>query len=358
MKIQFTQEQWQRTRENYRAWWEHRLERPLIVPTIYREGEGDPPRIPDLVRQREFGDTSYSPREIAERIVYDVARQEHRGDAYPFYSLDCSGPGVAAAYLGGRLSLSDEGGIWFYPMENRPEIGDLHLVFEEDNFWYTRTVQIIREVKRLSGGNMVLGFPDLGGVMDVVSSFLPSEELLFAMYDEPQEVLRLIREAEEGWFQIYNKLLEEFSGFQGYSNWSGIYSDRRSYIHQCDFSYMIGPKDFDTFVLPTLKREFAFTEDSIYHLDGKGEIIHLEKLMECPDLQAVQWVPGDGNGLHTDYPDLMRQILLGGKGTYVWGGRELLSGLKEIAGSLKGVYIRYDIGEHEDFERSFAEFTS
>ena len=119
---------------------------------------------------------------------------------------------------------------------------------------------------------------------------------------------------------------------------------------------MIGPKDFDTFVLPSLKRAFAFTENAIYHLDGKGEIIHLEKLMACQDLQAIQWVPGDGNGSHTDYPELMKTILHGGKGTFVWGGKQFLRDLEKIVGSLKGVYVRYGLEAEEDFEENFAEF--
>lgn len=358
MKINFTEEQWAKTRENYRKWWEHSLERPLIVPSVYTEAAGNTPEIPEPIRQKHFADLSYTTDQIAERIVYDVARQEYKGDAFPFYNMDFSGPGVAAAYMGATISLSSEEMIWFHPMEDRPEIGDLHLSFDESNPWFQRTLEIIRKVKKLSGGNMVLGFPDLGGIMDIVSTFLPSEELLFAMCDEPDQVLRLIGETENCWFQIYDRLFEEFSGFKGYSCWSGLYSDRKNYIHQCDFSYMIGPKDFDTFVLPTLKKEFAFVEDSIYHLDGKGEIIHLEKLMQCPDLQAVQWVPGDGNGLHTDYPELMKTILHGGKGTFVWGGRKLLSDLKEVTGTLKGVYIRYNIEDDEDFEQSFSEFTA
>ncbi len=38
----------------------------------------------------------------------------------------------------------------------------------------------------------------------------------------------------------------------GYSDWAGIYSDLPSYVPQCDFSYMIGPDMFDTFVKPEL----------------------------------------------------------------------------------------------------------
>lgn len=338
--IHFSESRWGKIREAYTKWWAGELERPLIVIEGEKETSLPLPEIESPVTQRHFGDLSYSVEDIARRIVYDVSRKTYEGDAYPFYNMDCSGPGVLAAYIGGRVGLSCEGLIWFYPMENRPDIKSLSLKFDPDCVWYQRTVSIIRRVKELSGGNMVMGFPDLGGVMDVLSSFFPSEELFFAMADEPEEVKRLIGEIEDAWFTVYDLLFKEFEGFQGYSNWSGVYSARKTYIHQCDFCYMIGPVDFDEFVLPTLKKEFAFIDDSIYHLDGKGELIHLDKLMACENLQGIQWVPGDGGGLQTDYPDLMRKIILGGKNAHMWGERKTLEELFRIAGTLKGVYIR------------------
>ncbi len=354
--IDFSKEQWEKVRHAYRNWWAGELERPLIAYEKSQQGQLPPPKMKEPVGQRHFGDLNCSTDDIAQRIVYDLSCKTYEGDAYPLCNMDFSGPGVLAAYLGGRVVVSREGMIWFYPMENRPEINKLHLSFDPNNLWYQRTVEIIRKVKALSGGNMVMGFPDLGGVMDVLSAFFPSEELFFAMADQPQEVKRLLGEIETAWYTVYNLLYQEFSGFQGYSCWSGIYSERKTYIHQCDFCYMIGPDDFDEFVLPTLKRQFVFTDDSIYHLDGKGELVHLDKILACDNLKGVQWVPGDGNGLHTDYPEVMRKILHGGKNTYVWGGETLLHDLLRQTGTLKGVYMRYwpQQGEQTDINQLFA----
>lgn len=338
MKIPFTDQQWEQTRENYRRWWDHELDRPLIVQEKNNDNGTFQPKIDEPIFQRHFGDLQYSPEDIAARIVYDLSRKTYDGDAYPLYRMDFSGPGVLAAYLGGQISVSSLGGIWFHPMENRPPIDKLHLTFDPENFWFQRSLAILRRTKELSEGNMVLGFPDLGGVLDVLSTFFPSEELFFAMQDEPGEVKRLIGEIEDAWETVYDLFYQEFEGFKGYSTWCGIYSDRKTYIHQCDFCYMIGPGDFDAFVLPTLKRQFLFTEDSFYHLDGKGQLIHLDKIMACENLKGIQWVPGDGSGLHTDYPEVMKKILLGGQNTFTWGGADLLHALKEQTGTLKGVF--------------------
>ena len=36
--------------------------------------------------------------------------------------------------------------------------------------------------------------------------------------------------------------------------------------------------------------------NSLYHLDGKGALIHLDKILAIEKIDAVQWQPGDGAG--------------------------------------------------------------
>jgi hypothetical protein len=37
-------------------------------------------------------------------------------------------------------------------------------------------------------------------------------------------------------------------------------------------------------------------DNSIFHLDGPGAIKHLDSLLDVPELNAIQWVYGAGNG--------------------------------------------------------------
>ena len=39
---------------------------------------------------------------------------------------------------------------------------------------------------------------------------------------------------------------------------------------------------------------------SIYHLDGPGEIPHLDMLLDIPRLNGIQWVAGAGKAALTD----------------------------------------------------------
>lgn len=55
---------------------------------------------------------------------------------------------------------------------------------------------------------------------------------------------------------------------------------------------MIGTDMFEEFVLHTLQRDCLALTNTLYHLDGEGELRHLDRLLSIPALKAVQWVPG------------------------------------------------------------------
>ena len=63
---------------------------------------------------------------------------------------------------------------------------------------------------------------------------------------------------------------------------------------QSDFSAMISPIMLAEFVLSHLQEQCRRLEYSIYHLDGPGQILHLDYLLEIPELNGIQWVPGAG----------------------------------------------------------------
>jgi hypothetical protein len=70
-------------------------------------------------------------------------------------------------------------------------------------------------------------------------------------------------------------------------------------------------------VLPRIVQEMEGLERSIFHLDGPGALRHLDLLLTLPQLTAVQWVYGDGNGPASRWVDVYRRILAAGKSVQV-----------------------------------------
>ena len=81
---------------------------------------------------------------------------------------------------------------------------------------------------------------------------------------------------------------------QPYKNWMNIPSSKPWYPIQCDFCYMISPEQFEEFVLPHLVEQVEHMERSVYHLDGVGELTHLDTILDIEGLTAIQWIPGGG----------------------------------------------------------------
>src|SRR5262249_43176348 len=49
------------------------------------------------------------------------------------------------------------------------------------------------------------------------------------------------------------------------------------------------------------------------HLDGKGQIPHLDFLLSIDRLRGIQWIPGDGQPAPQEWLPLLKRIRDGGK---------------------------------------------
>lgn len=336
MPIHFEPQRWSRIRRTYQDWWERNTQRPvmkLMVPKAYAPARREP-KAP-LLSQGTCTLLEYTPEQLIDRLDYELEQQAYLGDGFPYLNFDCFGPGVLAAFCGAKLDNSS-GGVWFFPQEIR-EIEDIHIRYDPDNLWARRVKDLYRAGNERWQGQVLMGMVDLGGVLDVIATFRESENLLMDLYDAPEEVLRLCEECHQAWMDAYrdlNSVLQPVN--PGYSDWSGIYSEVPSYILQSDFTYMIGTPMFDTFALPWLRRAAQEIEHTIYHLDGAGEVKHLEHLLELPQLDAVQWVWGDGTPSGRHWVDLYEKIAGAGKGIYLLGADE--KDFDTVMGRVPGCY--------------------
>lgn len=340
MSIDFTPERWQAVRENYTAWWAGELDRPLIPLTLIGRDPGRAQSPAPLLSQQNCTDMRWSAEELIDQIDYELSRCVFLGDAYPYFNMDCFGPGVASAFLGATLDNSS-GRVWFFAPDNRP-IRDIHFEYNPDNIWLKRIKDIYRAGMARWQGRVLMGMTDLGGSLDILSTFRPSEQLLLDLYDEPDQVERLLWEAHEMWHHFYAELNEVLQPVNpGYSDWGAIYSQTPTYMLQCDFAYMIGPKMYRRFVRPELEATCMRLSNSFYHLDGVGQIPHLPILLEIESLGGVQWIHGEGKPDSSHWPEIFSAIKTGGKLIQVVsGGFPALDAIKGQIGTLNGVHHR------------------
>jgi len=121
---------------------------------------------------------------------------------------------------------------------------------------------------------------------------------------------------------------------------------------QCDFCYMIGPEMFDTFVKPELTATCEKLPHAFYHLDGIGQLPHLESLLTIQSLRGVQWVPGSGQPDCSHWPDVYRTIRSAGKLVQLFGSFDVLEAVRAQLGSAKGIHLQGAWGPDRDSVRT------
>jgi len=229
----------------------------------------------------------------------------------------------------------------------------LHFTYNPLNLWWQRVINVTRTALERWGAQVSIGFTDLGGNLDILSSLHGAQQLLFDLRDSPGEVSRLVGEINRAWLHYYDELFMLISSKpSGITCWGPCWSAGKGYMLQSDFSYMISPTDFIRFVLPDIRSCCDEMDYAFYHLDGKGQISHLEHLLALDCLKGIQWVPGDGNPPSEEWLPLLSRIRKSGKLCQVSVTR---LGAVKIIQNLGGRGFLFDItetltpGEGKDF---------
>ena len=332
MPIKFDQELWDKIKEDSRRWWAGELERPLIQVRLHGADPGQSePKLPAKGFTAFYGlDTPVE--EIVDRWDYDLSTCEFLGDGFPNIWPNF-GPGVAAAFMGANLQY-DENTCWFHPVREA-DIEHLRFEYDPDDPWYRHVRNLCKIADERWQGAVQVSMTDLGGNLDVLSTFRPSEKLLLDLYDNPEAVNKRTWEAHELWWRYFNELSAVMPSNPGYTAWAPIFSETTYYMLQCDFCYMIGPEMFDEFVKPELAATCKKLDNPFYHLDGVGQLPHLDSLLRIPELKGVQWVPGAGKEAEGAWPEVYRKIRDAGKLIQLFGGVEALDAVADKLGTAR-----------------------
>ena len=331
--IHFEPERFETLKNTYRQWWNGTLDRPIVpITTGGYDSPLDPSRYPAMTFETSW-DWSIAPEEFVEQQNAALSTLRFHGDAFPIAAPTRFGAGALAALLGCN-PISSKHTVWFLPADEDTPIQDLHFEYREDTPAFKRILRYYEAAVEKWQGRVVVNMIDLGGIMDVLASFRGTQNLLMDLYDDPEEVLRCVKEIQELWFRYFdrfNKVLAPTA--PGYSHWYGIYHEKPGYILQSDFCYMISPEMFAQFVGPELDSSAQRLFNAVYHMDGVGQIPHLDMLLGMDAIKGFQWQPGDGTARQQNWDHLNLRILDAGK--------KLISLIPDETGDLPKLYQKY-----------------
>jgi hypothetical protein len=307
--LNFTDEDWERVERDTMAWWAGELDRPLVWLAA-----ADP-----LPRETPYEFLSNYPLDMPVQELIDLyepflAATHYYADAFPWWWINF-GPGIVAGFLGADVHsvATPSETVWFTPSRT-VDIGALDLAYDPENVWWRRVKELTAAIVERYEGCLAVSHTDLGGNLDILASFRDTEGLLLDLIDHPDQVDRLVRRITELWLRYYDELDALVRpACRGTSCWTPIWSTGRTYMMQSDFAYMISPAMFERFVMPDLTACCEHLDHGFYHLDGKGQIAHLDLLLSIPRLRGIQWIPGDGQPPPDHWLSLLERIRDGGK---------------------------------------------
>jgi 5-methyltetrahydrofolate--homocysteine methyltransferase len=286
---------------------------------------------------------------VIARVGQHLEATRYHGDAYPRWFVNF-GPGIVAGFVGAVVHSVPET-VWFEPQRVLPP-SEIHPVYQADNVWWQRVRDLTRCAVATWGKQVQVSHTDFGGNLDVVASLRTTQALLTDLLDAPEEVERLVREVTALWLRYYDELdAIIYPGCRGRTAWAPIWSPETTYMLQSDFAYMISPAMFARFVMPDLIACCEHLEHGFYHLDGKGQIPHLDQLLSIPRLRGVQWIPGDGAPPPDQWLWLLKRIRDGGKLCQVYVTAE---GARTIVKNLGGKGFMLTVGDEMTWEEADA----
>ncbi|GHU65051.1 hypothetical protein FACS1894184_00080 [Clostridia bacterium] len=303
-------------RKRYEAFWAaDAFERCTLFLTVYEGGANPQPDDPTEKWTDIDGRLA--------RELYAIENTRYMADAFPSVFTNF-GPGCLTACIGGSARWAKDT-VWF---ENEP-----FFIQDWENpsvpTWLDGSVmarlidEFIGKYLAAANGRYLVSLTDIGGTYDVLAALRGTQNLLFDVIEHPDEVIEYVDgRIAPLWKDCFEDETRRLMAAQGaVTSWMPIYSEKSYYPLQCDFSAMISPRMFGEFVLPDLKRQTEMMDRAVYHLDGPGEVPHLEQLLGLPRLSAIQWTSGDGKPELTDsvWFEMYERIQRAGKGLVLLG---------------------------------------
>jgi hypothetical protein len=288
-------------KERLKAWWDHELiDRPCLSYWVPKLRE----KLPDSDTILEFFDPFYL-AEFWDDI--DIAIDNYEAIAKIFYFggeniprfFPNYGPGIMASVFG-IVPKFQSRTVWFHRNTTVDEIVSLleNAEINMNNPWYARLIRSTEIMAKRAGKDYCVAATDIGGVLDVLSSFLGPTKLILTMKRNPELIDTCRAIIFEKLMKVSKELFRIIGQYSdGYNSWMNIWCHKHWYPIQCDFSAFLSPKWFRRFALPDIIAQAEQLDYAIYHLDGPDALKHLDDLLEIPSINGIQWVPGAGNEL-------------------------------------------------------------
>ncbi len=298
--------------ERFEAWWECQvLDRPPVQVVLSKpaaEQVSPPSRHHASLRDR-WMDTAY----VVEHFQASLQNRIFLGDALPV-AMPNLGPDLFAACYGCPL-IFGEHTTWSEPiLTDWSEASLAALRLDENNVYYRKILELTDALIEAGRDRFIVGYTDLHGGGDALAAFRDPQNLLLDTLEHPDAVKALCGRITPEFLRVYDTLHDRL-GAAGMPSTTWLPATCRGKFHvpSNDFSCMISDQTFEDLFIPSIIEECRHMDRNIYHLDGPQALRYLDRLLDIPEIHAIQWVPGAGHDKWSDWIAVYQRIQARGK---------------------------------------------
>lgn len=302
-------------RQRLTTWWQGGdIGRPALNLKVPRTKAVS--QIPEVAKPANW-DTWYSTKDMNYRVYQGytgASSGECFAEAVPETSPDLA-PNCLALFLGCQ-GHEGNGTVWVEPCMDSPEQAQFE--YDPDNFYWKFCLELNQRLDAVGRGKFLQQFPDLIEGLDTLAAMRGTQPLLTDLIERPEWVQECLRKITDLYFRYYDMLYDRMRDEVGGSIF-WLWGPGRTAKFQCDFSAMISPRMFKTFMVPVLTEMCERVSYPFYHWDGPGAIPHLDHLLSIKPLKMIQWTSGAGvePATHPRWWPLFHRILDGGKNIFL-----------------------------------------
>jgi hypothetical protein len=282
-------EDWSLVKKRWEAFWEHGLyDRPILQVKAPRQGVF--PQTETVDAETQWTDISF----MIDRTLRDMRSTYYGGEAIPW----CWNP-ISAGYavlFGCKPHFTDA--TVFVDPAAAEEDGYPALDGWRESSWWPWIREGMRAFAQASRRRFFVPVFWGNSAMDILGVVRGVEDFMMDIACNPAWVKQAVRRMNEIQHEIFEEIWEfvqpEATGMDGNVDSSGFWSPGKARTFDADLAYNISNRAFKELILPPMAEWMQEIDNSSWHLDGKGNLTHLETLLDLPQLKAIQWVQGDG----------------------------------------------------------------
>jgi len=322
-----------RAKNYWKAFWEKEIiDRPVVSITapknkdITPDFDGSPLRTYKTCMSRDY-DSYLNDYESYAQSMYFA------GESIPHIGVDL-GPDQYAGFLGSTLEAVDgHYTTWAHKCVEDWSKFEVKIDKSVDSY-YNHIKQFYEYAAKRANGNYLISQLDLHSNIDSMSALRDPSELCFDIMDCPEDVHRVLDEIDRSYDDVFTMAYNAGNMKNlGSIGWAPTYVENGKFaVIQCDFSCLLSPTQAREFVIPSVRKEAAYLDRSVYHYDGKDALGHLEDILAIDDIDCIQWVPGAGQPRTIEWMDLLKKIQKAGKSLWIfdWTAEEIKANFKEL----------------------------